>query len=426
LTTVNTSIAQSGLIIADEALKRARLSSMQWIATSLLGAMLALLLVSAFFGTTYPWLRWVQAFAEAAVVGAIADWFAVVALFRHPLGLPIPHTAIVPRNKDDIGESLGKFVEHNFLTPQNVMRRLGQTNLAHAGAQWLARRDNSKRAAANICALIPRILDMIDDEDVRQFLERTVGPQLDKLNLSRVAGEALEIVTAGDHHLALLDRGLKAIERLVTANRDLIVARFGDYSKYTPGFLDAYIVDKFVAGIVRLLHDAALDPGHPIRLQFAEATREFIEKLKTSPDFHARGEVIKRDLIDHVKGEQYYRRIWEHVERRILADLTGADSQIEQYLTDALVALGDGLLNDAPMQQKLNAWTLKALEALMLTHRHQISSLITDIVKSWDAKEISKKVELEIGKDLQYIRLNGTLVGGSVGVLLHAVTSVIA
>lgn len=233
---------------------------MQWFALALLMA-IALLLSGATAGAgAYPWLVWTRAFAEAAVVGAIADWFAVVALFRHPLGLPIPHTAIIPRNKDRIGEALGHFVEENFLTPDNVMRRLAGVNLARVGAQWLATPANSERAAGGICAVVPRILTLIEDEDVARLFARTLLSELEKLNLSRVAGEVLGVVTSGDPYQALQGDALKSIERLIVANQPLILAKFAEASKCTPGFLDTYIVNRFVEGFVRLVHDVAADP----------------------------------------------------------------------------------------------------------------------------------------------------------------------
>ena len=241
------------------------LRRMQAIALALLLTMAALLAVTTVTIAAHPWTAWLKAFAEAAVVGAVADWFAVVALFRHPLGLPIAHTAIIPNNKDRIGESLGRFVEENFLTPENVMQRLARVNIAKECGTWLAEPANSDRAADGICAMVPRVLTMIDDEDVARFLTRTLLGELEKVNLSPVAGEVLELVTSGEHYQALFDDALKGIERLITANQALILEKFGEASKYTPGFIDQYIVDRFVAGIVRLLQEVIADPRHPLR-----------------------------------------------------------------------------------------------------------------------------------------------------------------
>jgi uncharacterized membrane-anchored protein YjiN (DUF445 family) len=364
-------------------------------------------------------MAWLKAFAEAAVVGAVADWFAVVALFRRPLGLPITHTAIIPNNKDRIGESLDRFVEENFLTPENVMARLALVNFAKAGGTWLAEPANSDRTARGICAMVPRVLTMIQDEDVARFLTRTLLGELEKINLSPVAGEVLELVTSGDQYQALFDDALKGIERLITGNQVLILEKFGEASKYTPGFVDQYIVDRFVAGIVRLLQEVIAAPEHPLRMQFADSTRRLIEKLKTSAEMYERGAAIKRQIIEHLRTKLYYAALWNDIKNRILADVASDQSRLRETASSLLNAMGSGLAKDEVMHHKLNEWLLGAMQTLMLAHRHQISLLITDVVKSWDARDVSEKIELEIGKDLQFIRLNGTLVGGCVGVLLH-------
>jgi uncharacterized membrane-anchored protein YjiN (DUF445 family) len=206
---------------------------------------------------------------------------------------------------------------------------------------------------------------------------------------------------------------------LITANRARILEKFGEASKYTPDFFDRYVVDRFVSGIVSLLQGVIADPQHPLRMQFADATRKLIEDLKTSPEMYARGAAIKRQIIEHLRSKPYYAALWNNIKNRILADVASDQSRLRGAASSLLNALGSGLVRDEAMQGKLNQWLQGALETLMLAHRHQISLLITEVVKSWDARDVSEKIELEIGKDLQYIRVNGTLVGGCVGVLLH-------
>jgi uncharacterized membrane-anchored protein YjiN (DUF445 family) len=392
---------------------------MQRIALALLLTMVAVLAATSFTIAAHPWTAWLKAFAEAAVVGAVADWFAVVALFRRPLGLPIAHTAIIPNNKDRIGESLGRFVEENFLTPENVMQRLARANLAAAAGTWLAQPANSDRAAVGICALIPRVLTMFEDEAVTRFLSRTLLGELEKVNLSAIAGEVLDLVTSGEQYQALFDDAVIGVERLIVANQALILEKFGETSKYTPEFFDRYVVDRFVKGIVRLLQEVIADPQHPLRTQFADSTRRLIESLKTSPEMHARGASMKGQIIEHLRTKPYYAALWNDIKTRILADVASDRSRLRKTISSLLNALGAGLVKDEAMQRKLNDWLQSALEALMIAYRHHISLLITDVVKSWDARDVAEKIELEIGKDLQYIRLNGTLVGGCVGVVLH-------
>ena len=406
-------------------LKTARLRYMQRLATALLVAMLVLLALSASFKSVYPGLHWVQAFAAAATVGAIADWFAVVALFHHPLGLPFPHTAIVPANKDRIGASLGRFVEHNFLTAENVVREMQRRNLTLVAADWLADQANADKTAERLCSLIPAALNTLGDQDFRRFIDRAVAPQLRKLNAASIAGDILTVLTAGGRHQALLDRALHAGERWLVVNQEMIKAKFSAASRYTPGMLDTYIVNKFVAGIIALLHEVASDSDHPIRRQLDAYTQEFIRKLKTSADYHAQGEVLKREFLQHMEREDYYGIVGNDIKQRILADLADDQSLIRGHVAEAISKLANGLRADHDLQTRLNAWLLQAIGALVVRHGHQVSGLISEVFRGWDAREVGRKMELEIGKDLQYIRISGTLVGGTVGLLLHAITGVL-
>jgi uncharacterized membrane-anchored protein YjiN (DUF445 family) len=402
--------------------KYARLRGMQRLASALLAAMLFLLALSVAFEDWQPWLKWVQAFAAAATVGAIADWFAVVALFHHPLGLPLPHTAIVPRNKDRIGESLGHFVEHNFLTAENVLRKLEGRNLSLEAARWLGRADNADDIASRLCTFIPGMLNALGDEDVKRLFDRAVTSQVRNIDLAGLASGVLGTLTAGGRHQALLDRALRAFERWLHANQTAIAEKFGAASKYTPRVIDRYIVGKFVAGIVALMHDVARNPQHDIRRQFDAATAEFVEKLATSPEYRAHAEAFKQALLKHLEREDYYQVIWAEIRSRIEADVAREDSAIRGQVRQLLLRVGDGLAADEALQAKLNAWILQTVETTVVRHRHQVSALITEVVRGWDTREVSEKMELEIGKDLQYIRINGTLVGGVVGLVLHAVT----
>jgi len=397
-----------------------RLRRAQWLATSLLGAMLLLLGVSAVCQSRYPWLHWIRAFAEAGTVGPMADWYALTALFRPPLGLPIPHTAIIPSNKDRIGESLGDFIENNFLTPENIIARLRQHDAAQALAEWLAQRSNSLAVAEAVADFIPSLLDGLEDEDVRRFLDRALTPQLLNLNVSRIAGNVLLVLTENQRHQVLLDRALLALERWLVANGALIQAKFSEESRYTPRVVDKYVVAKFVQGIVALLHEVTGNAAHELREQFDRATHALIDDLINSEEYRQKGRALLERLVRQVRTEDFYRSLWEDVRSRATVDLRRDSSVITRHVAGALATLGERLLDDPGVRHKLNAWWLEAVHKIALRFRHQVSVLITEVVKSWDADEVSRKVELQIGSDLQYIRINGTLVGGAVGLLLHA------
>jgi uncharacterized membrane-anchored protein YjiN (DUF445 family) len=403
-------------------LKQFRLRRMQLFATALLVAMLLLLCLSTVYATAHPWLHWVRAVAEAAAVGATADWYAVVALFRHPLGVPIPHTAIIRKNQDRIGESLGTFVEQNFLTPENILRRLEDHNLAEAVASWLTAAENTRRVAQVVSDLIPGMLSAAGDKDLRRLLDRTFVPMLLRLDVARLAGHLLELLTGRDRHQALLDRALQTLEGWLQDHQGLIKAKFGEASRYTPPLLDQYMVSRFVDCLMALLHVVAADPQHVLRARFDAATKQLIDELRTSAAYRLYGRALMRDLVAHVRSEGYYRIVWNEIRARVEADVAAERSLLREHLAAGLQRLGQEILADPAVQQKLNAWWSDIARDLVLRFRHEASALIAEVVKSWDADEISRKLELEIGRDLQFIRINGTVVGGAVGLLLHAAT----
>ncbi|MGF6539030.1 uncharacterized membrane-anchored protein YjiN (DUF445 family) [Paraburkholderia youngii] len=422
---------ESPLNAADQALverKTLRLKRMQRTATGLLAVVFAVLLACVFLQAKYPWLAglpWLRAFAEAGTVGAIADWYAVVALFRRPFGLPVPHSAIIPQNQQRIAESLGKFVEANFLAPELIIGRLSGHNAAQALAMWLAEPRNSRAVGDVVADSLPRLLNGIDDTQVEQFFERVVTPQLRTLDVSRAIGEVLEVLTEGNHHQPLLDRGLAGLEQWLAANVDLIKAKFSEASRYTPAPLDAYIVRKFVEGIVALLHEVAASPEHELRHQFDEAVQDLIVQLQRSPVYRRFGRSLMRDCLRHFRNEAYAQRLLDHVRARVIADVERDDSIVRGALAGVLATLGKSVSEESAIQHKLNAWWLELARELVVRYRHRLSALITDVVKGWNAQEVSSKIEAEIGRDLQYVRINGTLVGGMVGVFLHGLALVI-
>jgi uncharacterized membrane-anchored protein YjiN (DUF445 family) len=402
----------------DQSLKLADLQRMQRLASSLLCAMVALLVVSAAFQHIYPWLHWVRAFAEAGTVGAFADLFAVVALFRHPLGLPIPHTAIIPTNKDRIAENLGLFIANHFLTKENVRRRFEANNTVLQFAQWLDDPATRRMASQFIIDRVPAILDAIDDEDAERLLQDVVR-RLGAIDVSPLAGRLLSFLTRDNRHQALFDRALRALEQWLVANQGVVNAKFSQASAYTPGFLDSYVVERLVAGTVSLLHEIAENPDHEIRATFHQFTVDLSRELESSADHRRRGQEMTRDIADRWVHSNDARFVWHAIKKRILGLLDNRETA-ERTCEGLLAGVSDGLLKRPAVQRELNPWLLNALEALVSGQRHQLATLITSVVKSWSADQVARNVELEIGRDLQYIRINGTLVGGAVGLVLHA------
>ncbi|OAJ55119.1 hypothetical protein A6V36_09675 [Paraburkholderia ginsengiterrae] len=399
---------------------------MRRTATCLLVLMIALLGVCVVWQGRYPSLALARAFAEAGTIGAIADWYAVVALFRRPFGLPIPHTAIIPRNQQRIAESLGNFVEEHFLTPELIVGRLGGYNAAQALAGWLAEPPNSQAIADVVTAALPELLNGIDETQAARWFDSLVLPQLRTLDVSRAAGGILAVLTDRDRHQPLLDRGLATLETWLTVNVEMIKAKFSAASRFTPAPIDNYIVNKFVEGIIALLHEVAANPEHALRRQFDEAMRDLIVQLQSSPVHRRFGRSLMRDCLRYLREGGYERVLLDHVRACVSADLERAQPVLGSVTAAMLVALGKGLGSDPSMQHRLNAWWLALARSLVVRFRSQLSMLITEVVKSWNAEDVSRKIETEIGRDLQYIRINGTFVGGLVGVLLHIATVVAA
>jgi uncharacterized membrane-anchored protein YjiN (DUF445 family) len=245
-------------------------------------------------------------------------------------------------------------------------------------------------------------------------------------DVSRIAGDILTMLTEGGRHQLVLDRALKAIESWLLANQGFIKAKFSEASKYTPGLVDNYIVSKVMEGVISLLSEINRNPHHEIRRKFDESIHKEIHNLKTSHDYQRRGRILTRQVLNHFKREGYYGFIWRTIRKRISDDLVQDRSMVKQRMADALVLFARGLAADAPAQEKMQQWCLDLAQTAALRYRHEFSGLIADVVGSWNATEVSDKLEREIGRDLQFIRINGTLVGGGVGVVLHALIRIIS
>jgi uncharacterized membrane-anchored protein YjiN (DUF445 family) len=400
--------------------KRIRLRRMRSLATGLLILMAGILAVAVLLKPRHPWLAWVEAFAEASVVGALADWFAVTALFRHPLGLPIPHTAIVPRNKDRIGGELGRFVEQNFLTPENIIAKLEQLDLVGRAAEWLAVPANSRLAAQSIRRLIPRFLNAFDDQQVEALLGQTIAQFIRRIDIAKVSGGILAAITAGGRHQAVFDEILLAVGGWLHRNRGLIKQKFGEQSSFTPAFIDAYIVNKFVDGVIDLIAEVSVTPRHELRRSFDGFLQDFIRRLQHDPDFQGKAESIKHEVMERLDLAGLIGTVWVEIKHQLVADAESEDSVIETQLADALARLSQTVLEDPPLRERLSVEIFRIVETGLLQFRHQVSVLIEDVVRRWDARDVAAKIELEVGRDLQFIRLNGTIVGGLAGVVLHA------
>lgn len=400
--------------------KRARLRQMKTIATGLLGVMAVVFVIASRLQPAHPWLAWVQAFSEAALIGGLADWFAVVALFRHPGGVPLPHTAIVPHNKDRIGTQLGIFVEQNFLTPTLIASKLRELDLAGYVLRLLAVPRNCAALFANVRALVPRLLDAVDDAEIRAVVRKVVADEVAQVDLSRAGGAVLEIVTADGAHQRVLARILPVLAGWLDGQRAEIKRRFAKRSLLTPGFVDAYIVNRFVDGMVDLVDEIARTPDHPMRREFDAYVREFVVRLRDDPEMQAQAERLKTAILQGAELDKLVTAGWSTLRERLERPPSASPDSAGLRLAEIAARIAGDMLEQPALVERLNARLCDVAESVLARFQQQFSLLITEIVQRWDADEISQKIETELGPDLQFIRLNGSLVGGAAGVMLHA------
>jgi uncharacterized membrane-anchored protein YjiN (DUF445 family) len=383
---------------------------MKRVALGLLcAAALLYALASALHGQHPAW-GYVAAFAEAAMVGAIADWFAVVALFRHPLGLPIPHTAIIPSNKDRIGAKLAGFICNNFLSTAQVLAKLRQFDAAGRLADWLARPASG--------------------EKLGEWGVAAAG--LEKIDLSRLMGQALDALTAGGRHQALLDDVLQQVAGLlegeeVQSHITEAIAREIKTLRYVG--LDQVAAKlatrKIVAAVARTVAELAAEPDHPMRKRFDHFVDDFVVRLKLDPEFQQRGEQIRAELMAHPALGDYLHGIWGELLAWLHDDLGRGDSSIGRRIASMAGALGQRLQADEAIRHWINEQIEAAAPLAIERYREDIRRYIEERVGEWNASEMTDELERHIGRDLQFIRINGTLVGGLVGLLIHTVTQLL-
>ena len=405
---------------------------MKRVALGLLCGAALLYALASVLHAQHPAWGYVAAFAEAAMVGAIADWFAVVALFRHPLGLPIPHTAIIPSNKDRIGAKLAGFICDNFLSTAQVLGKLRQFDAAGRIADWLARPASGEKLGEWGVAAARYGLSAFDDERVRDFMGRAAASGLGKIDLSRLMGQALDALTAGGRHQALLDDVLQQVAGLlegeeVQAHITDAIAREIKTLRYVG--LDQVAAKlatrKIVAAVARTIGELAAEPDHPMRRRFDHFVDDFVVRLKLDPEFQQRGEQIRAELVAHPALGDYLHGLWGELLAWLHDDLGRNDSTIRRRIASMAGALGARLQGDEAIRRWINEQIEAAAPLAIERYREDIRRYIEERVGEWNAQEMTVELERHIGRDLQFIRINGTLVGGLVGLLIHTATQLL-
>lgn len=402
--------------------RRADLSRMRTIATSLLGLMTLVFIATRFAPPGWVWAPYVGAFAEAAMVGACADWFAVVALFRHPLGLPIPHTAIVPENKRRIGASMGRFITNNFLSPRVAAERLKAVDIVGLTARQLADPRNAEAIAALVGRLAPHALAALPQDAVENWIGAIARRGAEALPAAPLAGRALSILWAEGAGQALLDQGLILIEGALTRNHAAIVEQVRRQSwRWIPKWVDDIIAAKLLQGISGTLEDMRR-PEHPWRAELEARIETLIDALAHDPEMRARGEALKREFLDNPAFADQARALWRELEAALQRELPQRVETLTGWALDALTSLSRSLEKDPARRERINDGLRRLLLQIVLPRRAEVGDYIAQVVDRWDTATLVQRLELQVGRDLQYIRINGTVVGGLVGLAIYAIT----
>jgi len=413
--------------IIGEPLIADRARRMRWTATGMLALMAAVFFYSRLFLEQHPAWGYVNAFAEAAMVGGLADWFAVTALFRRPLGLPIPHTAIIPENKDRIADTMAQFLRDNFLTPAVVARRMSGMNLARALGDFLVEPpradggDNRSRITGGAAELLAEILESLDPDRLGNQVRAGLSAQAAKLEVSPLLGRMLETAMGDDRHMPLMDGFIRwaglTLEDNEETVREVIHARANAVLRWTG--LDERISASVLDGLYRLLAEVLVDPDHPLRGKVEEGLSTLARDLQHDPATRDRVEAMKRDLIENPAVAEWWMGVWERIRQSLIRRARDPESALGEELRKGLAEMGHALQEDRRLQAQLNRFARRTAVGIATRYGGQIVRLVSETVKRWDAVTITGRIESAVGRDLQFIRINGTLVGGLVGVTLH-------
>jgi uncharacterized membrane-anchored protein YjiN (DUF445 family) len=391
-------------------------------ATALLGVVTAVFIGVTVAGAHGSWLSYVQAGTEAAMVGGVADWFAVTALFRHPLGLPIPHTALIVERKDQFGATLGQFVAENFLNGDVLAERIRGAGIARRVAAWLSDKDNAARFAGHAADLVVTLAGTLRDEDVQGALSAELARAADRIDLAPLAGRAVGVMIAGGHHEALFDGVVSAADRYLGEHREELRVRFeSEAPRWLPDAVYGRAFDRLYAKLRERLSEMAENPEDEARQQFHAWIAGLPERLQNSPELRERGESIKRELLASSGLRDWTSWLWKNAKETLRIQAADPDSELRRRLAGALTAGGRRLAADPALQQSLERVVESGARNLAAQFHDELVGLVTGTIQRWDARETSTQLELLLGRDLQFIRINGTVVGAGVGLALHAI-----
>lgn len=418
------STTRPSLAAENNAAKAASLRYMKRLATGLLVIMAVIFAVAFALQHRYPWMEYVRAAAEGGMVGALADWFAVTALFRHPMGLKIPHTAIIERKKDQIGESLGEFVQENFLSREVVDVKLQQLDVAGSVGGWLAKEESATRVAQEAATVIGAVLEVLDDRDVLVLIESLAKKHMLAPEWSSTLGRIMQRVIEDGHHKPAIDLLAERAEKWVAVNRTMIVSTVSQHSpSWVPSLVDTLLGEKLHRELTKFVAGVRTDPMHPMRLSIDAWLKTFATDMQNDPLMVEKVEALKHSLLGDPQLRELAVTSWSSVKAALVDSMNNPESELRRSMVAGIRDLGRRLSEDEHLAAKVNLWVSNAAGYVIDNYRGQITSLITDTVARWDGKETSDKIELQVGRDLQFIRINGTVVGSLAGLAIFALAN---
>ncbi|WP_378950535.1 DUF445 domain-containing protein [Mesorhizobium sp. ANAO-SY3R2] len=416
--------AMLGVPSAADAQKLAALRRTKFIATAALVLCVTIFATAKSLQGRWPWLGFVAAFAEAATIGGLADWYAVVALFKRPLGLPIPHTAIIPSNQNRIADNLGLFIEANFLAPEPVRQKLREVDFAALVADWLSDRSRAEGLSRFVGRLVPQMLQALEGSGLRDFATRRMIERLGRVDAAPLAAELLSAFTDDRRHQRLLDEFIKIVGNFLKDEQAQAMLREKIRDELPSVFnlfrADAYLLKRIVASAATLLDEVRADPDHPLRGEFDTFVHGFVDRLRHSPDYAQRAEQLKRNFLARPELRGLARDVWASMRGFIEQDVASQDSLTRKHLTSLFIEIGQNLASEPEVRAEMNEGFVLALASFVESQKSGVSGFIADQVKGWDLGQLTRLIELNIGRDLQYIRFNGMLIGGLAGLALYS------
>ncbi len=404
--------------------KKQQLNKHKAVATGLFIAMAIL-----YFGLVYTiqhtpqnWMYYVKAFAEAGMVGALADWFAVTALFKYPMGLKIPHTNLIENSKNAIGENLGTFVTENFLTPETIRPYIERIEASVFLIQWIKKEKSRILIINELRKFLGKIVKNLNDDEIAKLLSTKGYDLLNEIKVEQWAAKGLLYVVENDEHNELITLLMPKAKMYVEQNRETIYKKVVEKQPLLGLIGGKSVTNQLISGITAFLSDIEHNKEHEIRKELTLKLLQLANDFTTDEEWQHKFSEIKDEFISYEKIQHYAHEIWLKMKEETLTGLAEEKSLISTYITNNINALADNLETNEDIQQKINSFVRQFVYKLALKNSNEIGTIITTTVADWDGRELSEKLELEVGKDLQYIRVNGTLVGGIVGLLIFIVT----